>query len=997
MISLRPRILLFVLAFLVLVGNSAVLAADKRDLKVGLYQNPPKIFTSRNGEPTGILVDVLDRIALDEGWNIQYVPCQWEDCLSSLRAGRIDLLPDLAYTNERAQQYAFHQVAALHSWSEVYGRQGLVVTSVQDLAGKRIAILRGSSQIEVLKDLLSSHGVRATLVFLDSIEGEFQQVVNGNADVAISNNYFGDLKAPQYGLVPTPIVFQPARLFYAAPKGRHSEVLAAIDRHLATWQSDPDSVYYEILRKWRPETGLAQVPRAVWLCLAAVVGLLLSSLATAVVLRRKVNIQTRDLKQSEQMLSTILDSVSSLIYIKDTDYRYTYVNHAMCELLGKPASSILGKTDVDLFGAETASALNARDRIVIERGERVVAEEIKGDPEGEPPRTFLSTKIPLNGADGRPYALCGISTDITDRKHTEDSLRVAAAVFHSQEGMFVTGPDTNMLDVNAAFTRMTGISVSDLRGKPMPKVMSEGSSKDYWPAIWGDVRRYGRWQGEVWASRSTAPPFPAWLTLTAVQDQDGRTTHYVGTQTDITQRHQVQEQITRLAYYDSLTGLPNRRLLMDRMRQCLSTHRGAAHAGALLFIDLDNFKDLNDTRGHEAGDELLQQVAQRILGCCNETDTVARLGGDEFVVLIEDAGANGVMANEHARALAHKILAEIALPYAVDGAIHRCTCSIGVEVCLASNASVDDLMKRGDLAMYDAKRSGRNTVRFYHDGLEHEVSRRTLVEAELREGLEHGRFRLHFQGQFDLDGKMIGAETLVRWQHPTRGLIGPTDFIGIAEDAGLILPLGEWIMMTACRKLAEWSASALPRVPLAVNVSTRQIREPDFVERTLALLDETGVNPSMLKIELTESTLIEDIDDTIAKMRRLKECGVAFSLDDFGTGYSSLSYLKQLPLDQLKIDRSFVRDVLTDPNDAAIATSIVAMAKALGLGLIAEGVEKKEQRDFLAALGCDAFQGYLYAEPCDEAIFRDLLTKNKRLHSAAPRDDSLATTAGKTF
>ncbi len=746
MIVLRSRTLLSVLVLLFLIADSAVLAADNRVLKVGLYQNPPKIFISGNGAPAGILVDVLDRIAVDEDWDIQYVPCQWEECLASLRAGRIDLLPDLAYTNERAQQYAFHQVAALHSWSEVYGRQGLVVTSVQDLAGKRIAVLRGSSQIAVLKDLLASHGVRVTLVFLDSVEGEFQQVVNGNADVAISNNYFGDLKAPQYGLVPTPIVFQPARLFYAATKGRHAAVLAAIDRHLATWQSDPDSVYYEILRKWRPESGLTQVPRAVCLSLAAVVGLLLSSLATAVILRRKVNIQTRDLKQSEQMLSTILDSVGSLIYIKDTDYRYTYVNHAMCELLGKPASLILGKADVDLFGAETAAALNARDRIVIERGERVVAEEFKDGSEGEHHCIFLSTKIPLTGPDGRPYALCGISTDITDRKQTEDSLRVAAAVFHSQEGMFVTGPDTYILDVNAAFTRMTGFPVSDVRGKPMPKVMVEGSREDYWPAIWDEVRRYGRWQGEVWASRSAAPPFPAWLTLTAVQDQDGQTTHYVGTQTDITQRHQAQEQITRLAYYDSLTGLPNRRLLMDRMRQCLSTHRGATHAGALLFIDLDNFKDLNDTRGHEAGDDLLQQVAHRILGCCDESDTVARLGGDEFVVLLEDAGDNGVMANAHTRALADRILSEIALPYAVGGANHRCTCSIGVEVCLASNASVDDLMKRGDLAMYDAKRSGRNTVRFYHDGLEHEVSRRTVVEAELREGLEHGHFGFIFRG-----------------------------------------------------------------------------------------------------------------------------------------------------------------------------------------------------------------------------------------------------------
>lgn len=982
---MRSRIRFLVLACLILATNSAVFAAAKLELKVGIYQNPPKIFTNRDGIPSGILVDMLDKIAVEEGWHVQYIPCQWDACLAALRTGHIDLLPDVAYTDERAHQFAFHQVAALDSWSEVYGRRGVVVKSVQDLAGKRIAVLRGSSQIDALTDLLASHNIRATLLHLHSMEDEFQQVVKENADVAITNNYFGDLKAAQYGLVPTPIIFQPARLFYAAPKGRHADVLAALDRHLAAWQSDPDSMYYEILRKWRPETGLSRVPRAVWLSLAAVVGLLLSSLVTAAVLRRKVNAQTHALKQNEQMLSTILDSVDSLIYIKDASYRYTYVNHAMCELLGKPASSILGKLDVDLFGTATASALRKQDQRVIERGERIIAEEIKEDADSTNHRTFLSAKIPLKRDDGHPYALCGISTDITDRKRTEESLRVAAAVFHSQEGMFVLDPDTCVLDINSAFTRMTGFSVSDLRGKSMPIVKSEGSNEDYWPMIWSDVQRYGRWQGEVWACCKDEDAIPTWLTLTAVHDQNGRTTHYVGTQTDITQRRQAQEQITRLAYYDSLTGLPNRRLLMDRMRHCLSTHRRARHAGALLFIDLDNFKDFNDTRGHEAGDELLLQVSRRILGCCNETDTVARLGGDEFVVLREDAGNSRPVANEHTRSLAHQILSEIARPYTIGDAIHRCTCSIGAEVCVASDASVDDLMKRGDLAMYDAKHSGRNTVRFYQDGLEREINRRTQVEAELREGLDHGRFLLHFQGQFDLHGTMIGAEALVRWQHPTRGLIGPAEFIGIAEDAGLILPLGEWVMKTACRKLAEWSACALSlaRVPLAVNVSTRQMQEPDFVERTLALFDETGVEPSMLKIELTESALIEDIDGTIKKMRRLKDCGVAFALDDFGTGYSSLSYLKQLPLDQLKIDRSFVRDVLTDPSDAAIATSIVAMGKALGLGLIAEGVEMKEQRDFLAALGCHAFQGYLYAKPCDEAAFRHLLLENKGVYSLA--------------
>lgn len=373
---------------------------------------------------------------------------------------------------------------------------------------------------------------------------------------------------------------------------------------------------------------------------------------------------------------------------------------------------------------------------------------------------------------------------------------------------------------------------------------------------------------------------------------------------------------------------------------------------------------------------MLQQVARRITDCCREIDTVARQGGDEFVVLIENTGLPEHEAATYVRTVAHKILSSIARPFDVSGMPYRCTCSIGVYVYRTSDVSIKDLMKRGDLAMYEAKRAGRNTIREFDEKMEHEVHHRTVLEAQIREGLDKSQFRLYFQAQFDMHGQIVGAEALLRWQPPGRGTVSPAEFIEIAEKTGLILPLGDWVMTSACQHLASWSKSSLPQFPLAINVSARQLQQPDFVERTLAILAETCADPALLKIELTESMLIEDVKDTITKMERLKAHGVGFSLDDFGTGYSSLSYLKLLPLDQLKIDRSFVRDVLMDTNDAAIVKSIVALGKSLGLSVIAEGVELQEQRHFLTAAGCELFQGYLYARPSDEAEFRALVEKN---------------------
>ena len=419
-----------------------------------------------------------------------------------------------------------------------------------------------------------------------------------------------------------------------------------------------------------------------------------------------------------------------------------------------------------------------------------------------------------------------------------------------------------------------------------------------------------------------------------------------------------------MAYFDQLTGLPNRTLLQDRLKQAMTASDRSACHGALLFIDLDNFKTLNDTLGHDVGDQLLKQVAQRLKLCVREGDTVARLGGDEFVVILENLSTSRREAAIGTETAAEKILAAFSQMYRFGQAAHYSTASIGSTLFKGSALSTDDLMKQADLTMYKAKEAGRNKHRFYDPVMGVAVKERVELERDLREALEAKRFVLHYQAQVVGNGRVTGAEVLVRWQHPQRGLVSPGEFIPLAEDTGLILPLGHWVLETACAQLARWATrAATAHLTLAVNVSAKQFRQAEFVNQVLAVLTKTGANPKRLKLELTESLLVHNVEDIVEKMFALKAKGVGFSLDDFGTGYSSLSYLKRLPLDQLKIDQSFVRDLLIDPNDMAIAKTIIALARSLELGVIAEGVETAEQRDFLASSGCHAYQGYLFSWP----------------------------------
>lgn len=433
---------------------------------------------------------------------------------------------------------------------------------------------------------------------------------------------------------------------------------------------------------------------------------------------------------------------------------------------------------------------------------------------------------------------------------------------------------------------------------------------------------------------------------------------------DITARRQAEERINELAFYDSLTHLPNRTLLMERLKQAMVVGSRNATCGAVLFIDLDRFKTLNDTLGHDKGDLLLQQVARRLTTCVREGDTVARLGGDEFVVVLESLHTCAREAGTQTKSISEEILATLNQPYDLDGIEHQSSASVGATLFSGVGDSIEDLLKQADLAMYKSKETGGNGLQFFDPDMQTAMLLRVSMERELRNAIHNQQLVIHFQAQVVGNGRVTGSEVLVRWIHPERGLLFPAEFIPLAEETGLILPLGQWVLEATCVQLARWAESLeTAHLTLAVNVSAHQFRRTDFVDTVLAVLEHTGANPFRLKLELTESLLVDNVAEVIEKMFILKARGVGLLLDDFGTGYSSLSYLKCMPLDQLKIDRSFVRDILSNHNDASIAKTIINLGQSLGLSVIAEGVEIEAQRDFLASCGCHAYQGYFFNKP----------------------------------
>ena len=724
---------------------------------------------------------------------------------------------------------------------------------------------------------------------------------------------------------------------------------------------------------------LAGYSLALWLVVKTANAVEVKTLLSNRLLKRQIEdreLAEQGMQDQQARINGIVDAAMDAIVSTDEEQNIVLFNRGAERMFGHLAADIIGQP-LDLLVPVRFREKHRRH--VEQYGKRGITTRTMSQPGQSYGLRANGEEFPFEATISRvkvaeKMVFTAILRDTTQRKLTEDELRIAAVAFESKEGMLVTDAKGIILRVNQAFTETTGYTSEEVVGQT-PSILKSGRhNADFYHAMWENIHRTGTWQGEIWDRRKNGEIYPKWLTITAVKGGEGSVTHYVGSHIDITERKVAEEKIKDLAFYDPLTRLPNRRLLLDRLQHALASSARSGREGALLFIDLDNFKTLNDTLGHNIGDLLLQHVAQRLESCVREGDTVARLGGDEFVVMLEDLSENAPEAAEQTEAVGEKILVSLNQPYQLASYEYHSTPSIGVTLFSDRQLGIEDLLKQADIAMYQAKKAGRNALRFFDPQMQDTISARAAIENELRNALENRQFHLYYQIQLDTSYRPLGAEALIRWIHPERGLVSPAQFIPVAEETGLILPIGQWVLEAACIQLKAWEHDARTSgVVLSINVSARQFHQVDFVVQVQDAVRRHDIDPKMLKLELTESMLFENIEEIITTMNALKEIGVKFSLDDFGTGFSSLQYLKRLPLDQLKIDQSFVRDIAIDSSDKAIVSTIIAMAHSLGLDVIAEGVETQEQRQFLLDAGCTHFQGYLFGRPVPVGQFETSL------------------------
>ncbi|BCS54622.1 EAL domain-containing protein [Geobacter sp. SVR] len=709
----------------------------------------------------------------------------------------------------------------------------------------------------------------------------------------------------------------------------------------------------DYLTEWRNEASKA-VLLILLFCLTTVIG---SGLLYHAWNRRKSDLDK--LRESESRYRLLFENMTTgfalheMIYGVDgsaCDYRFLELNPAFERLTGIPASDLLGRTVREVMPTVEPYWIEKYD-MVASTGQAMSFQDYSG---------AIGKYFDVWAFSPGKGQFAVIFSDITVRRETEDKLRLMARVFeHSGEALVITGPDNKILATNGAFTTLTGYSQEEALGKD-PKILKSGKeTREFYVSMWETLLRDGFWQGEIWDKRKDGSLYPKWLAISVVRNEEGEITNYIAGFTDISDRKQAAQKIEHLAHHDPLTNLPNRFSLRERLAQALEQAKRSSLHLVVMFIDLDRFKNINDSLGHHVGDLLLIDVAARLSEAVRSADIVARLGGDEFVVVLPQVRSG--VASAH---IVSKIQQALSQPFRIDGHDLHITPSIGISVFPHDGETIEELMKNADLAMYHAKSKGRNNYQFFKQEMNSTVHERLLLENDLRAALERQEFLLHYQPQIDLaTGRVIGMEALVRWQHPQRGLIAPGLFIPIAEETGLILPLGDFVLKTACRQLVAWQAQGLPPLRMAVNLSARQFKQGNFPSLVAEIIAETGIAPHHLELEITESAAMDNPEAVITHLRILREMGIELAIDDFGTGYSSLGYLKLFPVNRLKIDRSFVKDIESDSDDAAIAAATIALAHTLGKEVIAEGVESKAQLDFLKYQQCDIVQGYFFSRP----------------------------------
>lgn len=1080
-------------------------------VRVGIYQNAPKLFLDSSGQPAGFFPEILQVIAEYERWQLEYVACEWQDCLYQVETGDLDLMMDVAYSEERAERFQFSQQAALTSWSIIYSRRNSSIYSLPDLHGQRVAVLAGSIQADLLAEQAQAFGIEPVFVPVDSFEVVFKLLAREQVDAGAVNHFYQVPLALKSRIRETSIAVSPSQLYFVAAPAR-TELLAAISRHLVSMKSDSNSAYAKAYRQWLQPTDLLFNPAVVRQAIAVATILILAVLGLLLLVwNRTLAWEVRRRRESETRLQTIASNIPGVVYSQilfpNGDDSITYISSGCWHFWGVGPEKIMADSDIlwqSLTADERAAVQasiwqSARNReswqyewlvttpqntskwmqvigtpqlqkdgtvvvegLIIDISDRKQAEtellasetrfrnmtaNVPGaifsyclKPDGSEailymspgcydlwevaasvaetnPQILWNMVLPedKSGLDASLYSsaehltpwfwewrirppsgklkwLQGLGkprrqsdgtivwdvfiADATAHKHTEANLRASEARYrlladNTSDLVCLHAPDGRYLYLSPSVKTLLGFTHEELVGS-YPDSLLHPEDCDRIRQQSHLVALSGYETVPITFRMRTKSGHYIWMEtlIKAIRDHSGQVIQLQSSSREVTERIKAQDKLRHEALHDSLTGLPNRTYFMERLRVVLDySHMEESMGAAVLFLDLDRFKIINDSLGHLIGDQLLILVAQKLQSVLREGDLAARLGGDEFMVLVHE-----LRDIRDAVRVAERLIDTLKTPFTIQDRQVFISPSIGIVKVSAHHHQTIDLLRDADLAMYQAKHRGGESYEIFDRSMHQEALERLNLENDLRRALDNHELYLVYQPIVELaSGHLFGVESLLRWRHPRRGVILPSEFIPIAEETGLILPIGQWVIEQVCRQMQQWQqlTPSARAISICVNCSAKQLQSDDFLNWLEQQIQATELYSGQISLEITESLWIENLPTTVEKLNRLKQHDISLSIDDFGTGYSSLSYLSQLPIDILKIDRVFVSHLQERHLNQEIVVAILALSNPLGIRAVAEGIETYHQLQWLRKLGCELGQGDLFSRPqAPEAVLR---------------------------